>query len=92
MKAITDTNATLSLLNNPDATELTVHLNKLKIYLGPLVRGDPNSSDFEIDLGSPSSDSDGVADTGLDAEMDLYEQGSASSPGQHAGSATGICK
>ena len=89
VKAITDTNARLSLFNDPDAAEITVHLNKLKIYLGPLVRGDPNSSDFEIDLDSPGSDSDDVADTGLDAEMDLYEQGSASSAGQHAGSATG---
>ena len=89
VKAITDTNARLSLFNDPDAAEITVHLNKLKIYLGPLVRGDPNSSDFEIDLDSPGSDSDDVADTGLDAEMDLYEQGSASSTGQQVGSATG---
>ena len=32
------------------------------------MRGDPNSSDFEIDLDSPGSDSDDVADTGLDAD------------------------
>ena len=53
------------------------------------MRGDPDSSDFEIALDSPVSDSDGVTDTGLDAEMDLYEQGSASSTGQQVGSATG---
>ena len=47
VKAITDTNAMLSLSNDPDAAELTVHLTKLKIYLMPLVKGDTNSSDFD---------------------------------------------
>lgn len=51
-----DTNADIQLFDEPDSPTMRVHLNNLKLYRGPLVRG--SSSDLSIDFESPSTDDD----------------------------------
>ena len=58
VKDVDETNAKIQLFNNPDGPIKKVHLNTLKLYLGPLVRG-PESEELDIDFDSPQpSDGD----------------------------------
>ena len=67
IKKLTDTNATIQLFNDPDQVPFVVHLNTLKRYKGPLLRG--SSHELSIDLGySPGSDSSSDSDDENPAE------------------------
>ena len=60
IKDINETNARIQLYNKPDDDWEKVHLNMLKKYHGPLIRG--KDSDITLDLDSPNEDNDEPTD------------------------------
>ena len=55
VKHVDETNAIIQLFDNPDSEAFKVHLNNLKLYIGPLVRGS-SSHELSLDLDSPGDD------------------------------------
>ena len=85
IKWISDTNADIQSFDDPDFQPIRVHLNNLKLYRGPLVRGD--SSEFDIDLDPPSGDESDVDNDPVGAqsryeptESDFSDSDNSASP------------
>jgi len=62
---ITDTTAAIQPFNEPDQAPFRVHLNLLKRYKGPLVRGP--TSELSIELDSPATQDSGSEEIGTSA-------------------------
>ena len=72
VKHVDETNAIIQLFDNPDSEAFKVHLNNLKLYIGPLVRGS-SSHELSLDLDSPGDDNLSLSSgSELDAE-ELYD-------------------
>ena len=60
IRSISATNAEIQLFDDPDSPITRVHLNNLKLYRGPLVRGDSAVIDIDFDDEPTSSDATNV--------------------------------
>jgi len=65
IKHMTDTTAVIQLFNEPYQTPFKVHLNLLKKYKGPLVRGPKSEVSIELDL--PTTQDSGSQEIGTSA-------------------------
>ena len=61
IKWVSDTNADIQLFDDPDHSPMRVHINNLKLYRGPLVRGDSSDINVEFDVQDTSEDESEVS-------------------------------
>ena len=75
IKGINETNADIQLFDDPDRPLMRVHLNNLKLYHGPIVRGDGTDLVIEFDIDSqpdepPESGDDELPSAQNDGPLD----------------------
>ena len=75
VKHVDETNAVVQLFDDPDSDAFKVHLNNLKLYMGPAVRGS-SSHEMSLDLDTQDENDEDMTGPGSESDLeaeDLYD-------------------